>query len=216
MNHERRRRPVPGTRPRVRVPRASASTPNAPAAPRVASAPAQRALVCQPPKALAFDDYDATSMFDTLRQVAAVPFDDQAGAVVCRTIAEAREYDPDALFGLAEVGYHYLRSGGLRLAEVIFDGLTAIDPKEPYFWLARGLVADYRGDAEQAVDAYGRASRLDPADPRPELNLAELELVRKNKARARTYLQRALTKANRARNTALAGKAHALLDLIEG
>ncbi|MEQ8982117.1 MAG: hypothetical protein RL846_29485, partial [Deltaproteobacteria bacterium] len=152
----------------------------------------------------------------TLRQVAAVPFDDQAGAVVCRTIAEAREYDPDALFGLAEVGYHYLRSGGLRLAEVIFDGLTAIDPKEPYFWLARGLVADYRGDAEQAVDAYGRASRLDPADPRPELNLAELELVRKNKARARTYLQRALTKANRARNTALAGKAHALLDLIEG
>ncbi len=232
--HNRRRRPSPGTRPRVpavsRPSRAApvgaqkglgpasraveVPTPSPQAAPPKADAiQSGRALVCKAPASLTFDDYDGTAMFDTLAKVMAVPVEEASSAVVCRSIAEARGYDRDALFGLAEVGYHYFRSGGFRLAEVIFEGLTAIDPNEPYFWLALGLVADYLDDKTRARVCYGRVSKLDPEDPRPDLNLAELELERGDRRAAVTRLRWGYAKAVRSGETALANKAAALLEL---
>lgn len=178
-----------------------------------AAIPEHRALVCQAPSALAFDDYDATSMFQTLGKVEAVPAAEVAQAVVCRSIAEARGYEEDELFALAEVGYHYVRSGGLRLAEVIFEGLTAIAPDEPYFWLALGLVEDYLDDKIEARRCYENAARLDPEDPRPEINLAELDLERRDRRSAELRLRRGLAKAVRGRDDALERKAQALLAL---
>ncbi len=207
------RRPVSANHsasPRAARRDVSAASPSSDAARGV---PEHRALVCRAPTALAFDDYDATAMFDTLGKVAAVPVEHAASAVACRSIAEARGYDPDELYGLAEVGYHYFRSGGLRLAEVIFEGLTAIAPDEAYFWLALGLVEDYLDDKTEARRCYETAARLDPDDPRPEINLAELDLERRDRRSAQSRLRRGLVKAVRARDDALERKAQALMEL---
>lgn len=173
-----------------------------------------RALVVAKPSKLEFERFDDTAMFDTLGKVRALTVDETPDAVACRSIAETRGYSDDELYALAEVGYHYIRNGGLRLALVIFEGLTAIKPEEPYFWLALGLVTDYLGDKSRAHRCYKHAGKLDPADPRPDLNVAELHIERGDKKTAIAYLRRASQKARRAGDEALENKANALLGLV--
>lgn len=219
--HPNGSRPAPRTNPAVAV--AAEAGPSRRDAPSeragsarpgpVAAKPSHGALVCQAPEALSFDDFDGTSMFDTLGKVRAVPAREASRAIVCRSIADARGYSKDELFALAEVGYHYFRSGGLRLALVVFEGLTAIEPDEPYFWLALGLVTDYLDDKERARSCYQTAARLDPDDARPEINLAELFLERGERVGAARHLQRGLRKAVRAEDDALEQKAYALSSL---
>jgi Flp pilus assembly protein TadD len=185
----------------------------APARPRSTKKPVV-AMVKAQPSSLEFENFDGTAMFDTLGQVRALPADECSRAIVRRSIAEARGYSDEELFALAEVGYHYFRSGGLRLALVVFEGLTAIKPDESYFWLALGLVTDYLGDKRRAATCYETAGRLDPNDPRPDLNLAELCLERSDRRRATAYLRRSAKKAELTGDAALENKAHALLGLV--
>lgn len=115
------------------------------------------------------------------------------------------------LLVIAELGYHYLMSGGLDLAHEIFSSLEILAPQEPYFPLALALVADRMGDKSRAHRAYERAARLAPSDPRPDLNRAELFIEAGDRESARALLTRALEKARRARSAALAAKAEGLL-----
>lgn len=128
-----------------------------------------------------------------------------------RSLGEARGYTREELFAIAEIGYHYLLSGGLRIAGVIFEGLSAVAPEEAYFALALGLTLDRQERIDEAAGAYRRASMLDPADGRADVNLAELLLMRGDEAGARAHLARARAKAAARGDEALAGKATALL-----
>lgn len=119
------------------------------------------------------------------------------------------------LMVIAELGYHYLMSGGLELASELFASLELLGPEEPYFPLALALVSDRMGDKPRAHRAYERAARLAPKDPRPELNRAELYIEAGEYAGARQLLGRALEKARAARDVALATKAEGLLRHIE-
>lgn len=112
---------------------------------------------------------------------------------------------------IAELGYHYLMSGGLELANQIFSGLEILAPDEPYFPLALALVSDRLGDKPGAHRAYERAARLSPGDARPDLNRAELFIESGDRNSARTLLGRALEKARRAKDAALVAKAECLL-----
>ncbi len=203
----RKRRSGPAQRAMAPVRKAPAPAAPAPSAPS--------AFVSRSPE-LEFDSIASTSMFNTLGRVRALPAEEACQAVLCRTIAEARGYEEEDLFALAEVGYHYIRNGGYKLAEVIFQGLTEIAPSEVYFALALGLTQDYLGKKEGARLHYGRALKLDPRDPRPELNLAELDLEAGNKSRAIERLRRAERKATRSGQDALQRKAQALLELLTG
>src|SRR5688572_22039505 len=91
-----------------------------------------------------------------------------------KTLAEVRGYDRDDLFVIAEVAYHYLFNGGTRLALVLYEGLAAVSPKEPYFALALGLTHDHLGEVAMAHKWYAKAAELDPNDGRPDVNRAEL------------------------------------------
>lgn len=120
------------------------------------------------------------------------------------------------LCAIAEVAYHYQRCGGFDLARTIFEGLAAIDPAEPYFAVALGLVSDHLGDRESAVAWYSRARELDPSDGRPDVNLAELAFAEGNRARASSLLRSGAEKARARGDAALERKAHALLEIALG
>jgi predicted Zn-dependent protease len=164
---------------------------------------------------VAFDGPLGTEVLDTLARVRACAVEaSPAGEIAPRTLKDARGYSSRDLHALAEVAYHYLFSGGERIAEVFFEGLSAIAPDEAYFALALGLTYDRLGKTEAAWASYRRAAALDPEDPRAELNLAELALERGDNREARTRLLAALGKAKRRRELELVRKAEALLSRV--
>jgi tetratricopeptide (TPR) repeat protein len=130
-----------------------------------------------------------------------------------RTLAEARGYERLDLLAIAEMGRHYLRCGGYDLAEIVFAGLAAIAPGEPYHHLALGLTRDHRGDRIAAAECYRRASELDPLDGRGDVNLGELELEAGRVAQAIALFRRAAEKSRRRGDEALEKKANALIAL---
>jgi Flp pilus assembly protein TadD len=127
---------------------------------------------------------------------------------------DAPVYSEAELMALAELGYHYLRSGGLAIARVLFEGLCSADPKEAYFRLALGLSCDYAGDKEGARCSYREAAQLDHAEPRAELNLAELALESGDLRNARLHLLAARRRAEKSPDRALLRKANAMLSLV--
>lgn len=125
-----------------------------------------------------------------------------------------RRYEKADLLALAQTAYHYVRSGGDELAATIFRGLSAIDPEEAYFALGLGLASDHLGQKDAAVACYERAGRLDPGDPRADLNLAELAMDRGDFRVARDLLDRSVLKAVDRKATDLERKARALASML--
>lgn len=153
-----------------------------------------------------------TCFFDTINKVKALTVAGPTSLCVDESLARARGYDPEDLLAIAEIAWHYLMSGGLKLALTLYEGLAAVAPEEPYFALALGLTFDRLNDPAQADAAYRRASQLDPKDGRPDINRAELRLEAGDRAQAMKLLARGSAKANRAGDRALANKADALLE----
>lgn len=212
----RRARPAPkGTRPKVKAAPRPVVPESLPVVPAAAPEPAPAGVsLTQVPAACDFDRVDSTSMFDTLGGIRALPSHEASRALAKRSLAEMRGYAREDLLAIAEVGYLYLRSGGVRLAQVIFEGLTAVRPDEAYFWLALGLVHDRRNDPDEARVAYERAIELDPRDATAELNIAELDLEAGDKVAARRRLAVAQRKAARAGQAPLERKAAAISAMI--
>ncbi len=144
-------------------------------------------------------------------QIGAVAAPGVALVAAHRTLAEARGYSPEDLEAVAEIGYHYLMSGGLRLALVLFEGLQAVSPGEPYFAMALGLTHDKLGNVVEARRWYERASELDPGDPRPDINRAEFLLEAGDLREAAELLGTAREKAMAHGDSELARKSGALL-----
>lgn len=126
-----------------------------------------------------------------------------------------RGYGREDLMAIAEVGHHYLFSGGTQLALAIFEGLQAIDPGQAYFATALGLTHDHLGNPEEAERWYRRAAQLDPNDGRPDVNRAELRIVRRDYAKARELLIRGANKARASRDEPLLTKAKSMLKQLE-
>lgn len=125
--------------------------------------------------------------------------------------AQAAPYTDAEFAAIAELGYHYLASGGLRLAQVIFEGLSAVRPDSGYAQLALALTYDYLGEATQAHVAYQRAMALDPSEARAPLNRAERFILDGKARAARPLLKLAIQKAQAAGETGLVTKARLLL-----
>jgi tetratricopeptide (TPR) repeat protein len=152
-----------------------------------------------------------TCFFDTINKVKALTVAGPISLCVDENLARARGYEPEDLQAVAEIAWHYLMSGGLKLALTLYEGLAAVAPEEPYFALALGLVHDRLNDPAQAHACYERAARLDPSDGRPDVNRAELFLEASDRAKALQLMARGAEKARRRGDEALANKAEALL-----
>lgn len=223
-----RARPAPGRRPAQHA-QAAQKGPQAAEIARELSVVQQQPLALRIPAAAASlaprayvaesqgEVYEAeplkTGFFEMVNLVKAVTVYDKNVVVVDskKTLAAARGYEKDDLFAIAEIAYHYLMNGGAKVAHTLFEGLVAVLPSEPYFLLGLGLAADHLGEREAAFSAYTRASELDPGDPRPDVNRAELLVEERNVARALQFLQHGLTKARNRGDAALERKASAML-----
>ena len=81
-----------------------------------------------------------------------------------------------------------LNDGDLDRADALIDAAGRTEPKNPLVHLARGLVAQQRGQSEEAVDALTRALKLSPKLTPASLVLGELLYERADLAGAiRTY-----------------------------
>jgi tetratricopeptide (TPR) repeat protein len=155
-----------------------------------------------------------TSFFNSINNVKAMTVANEK-LPAKRSLASARGYDVEDLYAIAEVAYHYLMGGGLKLAFTLFEGLVAVRPEEAYFSLGLGLSHDHLGNKREAFDCYTRAAELDQGDARPDINRAELLLERRDYNSARRLLTSAVNKARRRRDEALERKACALLKNID-
>jgi predicted Zn-dependent protease len=132
-----------------------------------------------------------------------------------RSLAELRGYAPADLIGVAQIGYHYLFNGGTALAQVLFEGLVGVAPDEGYFVLALGLTYDRLDRPADAAACYRRAAELCPADPRPDINRAELAIAAGDWAEARALLTGARRKAAAANDAPLERKAACMLHHLD-
>ncbi len=133
-----------------------------------------------------------------------------------QSLLEMRGYEERDLRALAQMGYHYFRSGGLELAAAVFDGLLAIQPNEPYYHLAFGLTQDRLGHPKVAEYHYEQARTLDPTSGRASINLAELALEQKRFKRARGLLREARKRCQAHGEYELTKKIDALLEHLPG
>ena len=128
-----------------------------------------------------------------------------------RTLAEVRRYARPDLYAVAELGHQYLFAGGIGVAEAVFEGLTAVAPREAYFHLALGLVRSRQNRIDDAERAFAKAASLDPHDGRADVNRAEIRLQKRDFRKARQLLAAGADKARRRGDNALHQKADALL-----
>lgn len=110
----------------------------------------------------------------------------EAGALY-RSLLRASPGNEEFLLGLA---FCLEKSGASSTAvELLSKGAPYVGKSGP--WSALGILQARKGRAEQALEAFRKASELDPEDPKPLRNLALLyektglaDLARKYKARA--------------------------------
>ena len=70
----------------------------------------------------------------------------------------------EEIYLLAERGYAFYRQGRYREAAVIFEGITALDPLNPYGRTALAAVCLELGDARRAVSELSFVLNSNPAD----------------------------------------------------
>jgi len=90
-----------------------------------------------------------------------------------KSLAEALEITVEELYSLAQIGFNYLQSGNYENAEVIFEGLTALSPEDPYFRWILGSIYFHKGMLKEAIDEYNIAIEKCKDDPNILANRGE-------------------------------------------
>lgn len=129
------------------------------------------------------------------------------------TLANIKGYDSHQLTTLAHLGYFFLMQGKLTDAQVIFEGLAALDPLNDYYCRALGVIFHKLGDTAQSLLHFTDAIKINRCSPYSFVNRAEILLVLGNYPRAEEDLQSALTRMTGA-HARLAEKAYSLLHVI--
>ena len=93
------------------------------------------------------------------------------------TLKDVRGYTDEELFSIARTGYFFFYQGKVAEARTVFQGLYAINPLEPYFAKALGVVEMASGNSEGAMAAYDVAIRIAPDDSAAYVGRAEVRLV---------------------------------------
>ena len=94
----------------------------------------------------------------------------------------------EEIYLLADRGYALYRQGRYQEAAVIFEGLTALDPLNPYCRTALAAVCLALGDAERAVNELSFLLNLNPADHEARARRCEAYCQLRNWSEARRDL----------------------------
>lgn len=107
------------------------------------------------------------------------------------TLKDVRGYTNEELYSIARTGYYFYYQGKVNEARTVFQGLYAINPMDPYFAKALGVVEMAAGNPAGAVAAYDVALKIAPQDAGAYLGRAEVKLLQGQKAQAVEDLKRA-------------------------
>lgn len=107
------------------------------------------------------------------------------------TLKDVRGYSDEELYAIAKTAYFFYYQGRLEEARTLFQGLYAVNPVDPYFAKALGVVELASGNGQGALAAYDVAIRLDPQDAGALVGRAEVKLAMGQKAGAVEDLRRA-------------------------
>lgn len=69
------------------------------------------------------------------------------------TLREVRGYSDEELYAIAKTAYFFFYQGRISEARTLFQGLYAINPADPYFAKALGVVEMAAGNAQGALAA---------------------------------------------------------------
>ncbi len=94
------------------------------------------------------------------------------------TLAELEGVDGESQSKIAHLGHRMLTSGKLDDAKLLFEGLVALNPYEPYFLLAAGSVAQQQDRFDDAERWYTRALERDPEHVVARANRGEVRAMR--------------------------------------
>ena len=108
------------------------------------------------------------------------------------TLQELKGYSADELYAIAQHGYTLFLNGRTRHAQVIFEGLVAVDPRNDYYYRALGVVYHRLGDAERAIRQFTHAVTVAPRSPAAYVNRAEVHIARRDTEKALADLDRAI------------------------
>jgi len=107
------------------------------------------------------------------------------------TLKDVRGYSDEELYSIARTGYYFFYQGKVNEARTVFQGLYAINPTDPYFAKALGVVEMAAGNPAGAVAAYDVAIKIAPQDAAAYLGRAEVKVLQGQKAQALDDLKRA-------------------------
>jgi type III secretion system low calcium response chaperone LcrH/SycD len=107
------------------------------------------------------------------------------------TLKDVRGYSDEELFAIARTAYIYFHQGKIAEARTLFQGLYAVNPVEPYFAKALGVVEFAAGNTQGSLAAFDVAIKLDPEDPAAWVGRAEVKFANNQKGQAIEDLRRA-------------------------
>lgn len=107
------------------------------------------------------------------------------------TLKDVRGYSDEELYAVAKTGYFFYYQGRLNDARTLFQGLYAINPLDPYFAKALGVVELAAGNGQGAVTAFDVAVKLAPDDASAYVGRAEVRLFLGQRPQAVEDLRRA-------------------------
>ena len=107
------------------------------------------------------------------------------------TLKEVRGYSDEELYAVAKTAYFFFLQGRIGEARALFQGLYAVNPTDPYFAKALGVIELAAGNAKGAEAAYDVAIKLSPSDPGAFVGRAEVKLTLGQKPAAIDDLKKA-------------------------
>lgn len=109
------------------------------------------------------------------------------------TLKDVRGYSDEELYAVAKTAYFFYYQGRIAEARTLFQGLYAVDPVNPYFAKALGVIELAAGNPQGALAAYDVAIKLAPDDPASYVGRAEVRLSLNQRPQAQEDLRRATT-----------------------
>lgn len=128
------------------------------------------------------------------------------------TLKDVRGYSDEELYAVAKTAYFFFLQGRVAEARTLFQGLYAVNPVDPYFAKALGVIELAAGNSQGALAAYDVAIKLAPNDPGAFVGRAEVKLSLGQKAQAVEDLKKATQVASP--EDANGHKARAILETL--
>jgi len=108
------------------------------------------------------------------------------------TLGELEGISKQEQYEMAKAGHRHFKQGKLDSARKIFEGLVALDPRDAYFHMTLGAIAQRDNHLAEAEKCYTRALEINPYSAHALANRGEVRMLTGHMADGTKDLLRAL------------------------